>query len=134
MCDGKRRLEGNVGLRVWQLEGGLVFQLLSLGDQEFFFSFPGILVHLLRYLVHAGALGCWSSHPWLLVEAGLPGFRGPRGTGVRLLPGVAGDQDRGVSTPPLGQPAGSGAPSAHSRFVLSYLVKDGRKKKRDKGP
>ena len=46
MCDGKRRLEGNVGLRVWQLEGGLVFQLLSLGDQDFFFSFPGILVIL----------------------------------------------------------------------------------------
>ena len=37
-------------------------------------------------------------------------------------------------TPPLGQPAGSRAPSAHSRFVLNYLVKDGRKEKRDKGP
>ena len=47
---------------------------------------------------------------------------------------VAGDQDRRVSTPPLGQPAGSGAPSAHSRFALNYLVKDGRKKKRDIGP
>ena len=47
---------------------------------------------------------------------------------------VAGDQDKGVSMPPLEQPAGSGAPSAHSRFVLNYLVKDVRKEKRDKGP
>ena len=108
MCDGKCRLEGNVGLRVWQLEGGLVFQLLSLGDQDFFFSFTGILVHLLRYSVHAGALGGWSSHPWLLVEAGLPGFRGPRGTGVRLLPGWLGTRTGGCPRLPLGSQRAAG--------------------------
>lgn len=86
-------------LRVWQLWGGLVFQLLSLGDQDFFFLVSWKL-GTSKILGACRGLGQLELAPMVPGRGGLPGFLGPRGTGVRILPEWPGTRKGGVHASP----------------------------------
>lgn len=95
-----------MGLWVWQLRG-TCFLASELRRPGLFFSFPGILVHLLRYSVHTEALGGLELAPMAAGRGGAAWFSWPTRVTLELHARVAGTSDKGVSMPPE-QPVGSG--------------------------